>query len=263
MVKSGFIEIWRKNTRGVLVRVFHQHNAILDAAKFQFADLIRGHPLSSPLRAIALGSDGTATTGAETQLGAEVVRAALPPADTDTTTQKNILTGTTIEFRQTFGPGLDFTLREIGLFGDLIQLDTPTVAPILIASQTGGLLTSGTYTVVYTWRNATGETEVSPIATAEITSNIGLIDVAIPVLPIGATTARIYAGIDTPGLSGSTTTQTYAIGAPPLGGPAPSSNTTLLPGTVNQGRLINRAVIADHGYIATDVFTVRSVLLMS
>lgn len=263
MFESGFIEIWRKNKAGLMVCEYHQHNDILDAAKLQFADLIREHPLSSPIRAFALGSNGTATTGAETTLGAEVVREVIPAAGTDTATEKNILTGSTIEFRQTFGPGLTFTLRELGLFGDLIALSNPTVAPEATAVQTGGTLTAGTYTVVYTWKNNNGETEVSPSDTAVITSSVGKIDVVIPALPLGATLASIYAGTGTPALSGTTATATYTISAPPAGGAAPGTNTTVLPGIANSGRLINRAVIADHAYISTDVFTVRSVLILS
>ncbi len=70
----------------------------------------------------------------------------------------------------------------------------PVAAPVLAQSADGTeTLPDTTYYVAHTWKNAVGETMVSPEASILITAGNRL-DITIPALPSGATSASIYAG---------------------------------------------------------------------
>lgn len=264
MIGGGHARLWVMGANGQFVLLRSQHNDIMAIAKDQNADLVRGHPLSSPIRAFAVGSSSTAVTTAQTQLGAEVTRRPIPQAGVNTTTQRNLRVGTEVTFRQVFGPGLDFVLREMALFGDILELSNPSAAPVVTPSESGGTLTAGTYTVVTTWANGNGETQMSPPAMATITGTTGKIDVVVPPLPEQATTTRVFAAPSgTPLLSGTTVTTTYAITAFPAGAPPPAINTAVLAGIPNSGRMINRVVIADATILTSTVFVVESKLIFS
>lgn len=264
MLKSGHAKLWIADSGGRFQLVCDQPNTILTQAKGQDADLLRGHPQSSPLRAFAVGSDGTASSAGQTQLLAEVTRRPVPVPGTDTAQQKNIRTGSDVHIRQVFGPGFSFVLREWGLFGDLVELANPILAPVLTPSESGGLLTAAVYTVVYTWINLTGETAASPPAFAIITGSTGTIAVGLPTLPNTAVTARVFAAPSGPPLlSGTSTTTTYSITAFPVGAAPPAGNTALIPGGPNAGTMVNRVKIADHTILPATVFVAESVLVFS
>lgn len=261
---KGSGTLWICDARGRCRRTMRRDNLIVNGSKFLVADLLRNHPLSSPLQAIAVGSNGAAASSGQTTLLAEVARKALPAADTDTTLAKNLRSGTTIIIRQTFGPGLAFTLRESSLFGDIVALANPTVAPGLTASDTGGTLTAGTYTVVYTWKNNNGETQASPSAQATISSSTGKMTVTLPALPSGATQARVFAGIGSPVLSGTSITTSFVVSAPPAGPDTPPGvNTSLIPGVANSGRMVNRLVWPDASILIDETFTIEKQLVVA
>lgn len=70
----------------------------------------------------------------------------------------------------------------------------PTLAPTLAESADGGeTLPDQEYFVAYTWKNAVGETMVSPEDSFTVTAGNKL-DITIPALPTGATSASIYVG---------------------------------------------------------------------
>lgn len=108
----------------------------------------------------------------------------------------------------------------------------PASAPT-VAVVSGGSCTAGTYLVSYTWVNANGETTRSPDATATTASSNLTINVTIPSLPTGVTSANVY--ISTAGGASSTETRqnivpqtagTYAQTTAPAAGSAyPSTNT--------------------------------------
>lgn len=263
MILRGHVGVWvLDGERWTLAR--ENHNDIMVVAKTQAADLIREHPLSSPIRAMAVGSSATAVNTSQTQLVAEVTRKAIPTAGTNTATQINTRSGSEITIRQVFGPGLVFTLREVGLFADIIELTDPSSAPGLVSSASGGTLTTATYTVGYTYVNNNGETILSPTAAIAVTGPTGKIDVTVPALPSRATATRVYAAPSgTPLLSGSTTTTAYAITSFPAGVTPPVSNTSLIPGLPNTGAMINRAVISDLSVLVGTTFFAETKLIFS
>lgn len=258
------MRLWIRDNDGLFRLSAAFHNDIVLGAKQHNADLMRGHPLSSPIRAFALGSDATPVAVEQTQLVSEVTRKTIPAADVNTSTQVNILIGNELTLKQVFGPGLSFILREVSLFGDIVEIDNPAIAPIVTPSESGGTLAAGTYAVVYTWNNNNGETIASPSANAVIVGSTGKIDVTIPALPATATQARIYAAPSgTPLFSGFTVTTTYAITSFPGGSTPPVTNTAVLPGEPNSGRMIDRAVLADRTILTGTVFTLEVKLIFS
>lgn len=111
-------------------------------------------------------------------------------------------------------------------------VSTPSTAPTLAAAaNAGSTLPAATYYVVYTWANANGETLISPEASQAITSGQQL-NITIPALPAGATSANIYVSTST----GTETRQanitgtTLSISAPLVAGAAKPSSSTI--GTV-------------------------------
>lgn len=264
MLISGVWTVEVFDQWGRVVATQRQENSVMSLVAAQDADLLRAHPRSSPIRAIALGDDGTANTSSLTQLFSEITRKAIPAADVNTAQQQNIRVGSVVTIKQLFGPGLDFTLREAGLFADIIELSNPTVAPVLTPSESGGILTAGTWDVVYTWANNNGETEASPVAQAVIAGSTGKITVEIPALPAQATEARIFIGIGAPTLNGTTTTTDYEATDPSLSADEPPvSNTSLIPGIPNAGAMINRVVFADQAIIASMTCTVTVPLVFN
>ena len=263
MVVRGHMRVWVYE-KGQMVSYRARDNLIMTVAKDQMADLVRGRLLSSPLRAFAVGSNGTAAASNQTQLLAEVTRKAIPPADVNTEQQKNIRSGTEVTIRQVFGPGLNFTLRELGFFGDIVELPNPTESPIITPSASGGTLATGVYEVAYTWANGNGETQAGPSAFATVTGPTGSIAVVVPSLPAFATTTRIFAAPSgSPLLSGTTTTTAYTITAFPSGAAPPLVNTTTLPGIPNSGRMINRVVLGDQTILPSTVFMAEGILVFS
>lgn len=99
----------------------------------------------------------------------------------------------------------------------------PTVVPVLGQSvDAGETLPDTTYYVAYTWKNAVGETMVSPEASLLITAGNRL-DITIPALPSGATSASIYVGTTTGVLKyqANIAITTHSINAPILTVTAP------------------------------------------
>ena len=264
MLVSGCWTLDIFDHQGKVLSSCTRKNAVVSLAATQDADLLRGVLLSSPIRAMALGSDGTATSSGLTQLFAEVTRKAIPVAGVNQTYQKNLRSGVTVTLQQTFGPGLTFTLREAALFADIVELSTPTVAPILTPSESGGLLTAGTYTVVYTWKNNNGETQASPSAQTAISGSTGKITVTVPALPAQATQTRVFVGIGTPVINGTTTTTSYEA-TDPSAGPdePPASNTSLIPGILNSGAMLNRVVFPDQSITSGTTFAITVPLLFN
>lgn len=106
----------------------------------------------------------------------------------------------------------------------------PTVAPTLGQSADAGeTLPDTTYYVAYTWKNAVGETMVGPEASLLIAAGNRL-NITIPSLPAGATSASIYVGTATGVLKYQTnlTTTTTFINAPILTATAPPAANTCI-----------------------------------
>lgn len=92
----------------------------------------------------------------------------------------------------------------------------PSLAPVLGQSADGGeTLPDTTYYVAHSWKNAVGETLVSPEATIIITAGNRL-DITIPALVAGATSSGIYAGTvsGTLYLQATIAITTHSINAP-------------------------------------------------
>lgn len=110
-------------------------------------------------------------------------------------------------------------------------LDDPDTAPTLGQSADGGeTLPDGDYFVAYTWKNAVGETMVSPEETITITAGNRL-DITIPALPAGATSASIYVGTVTGTLyyQANIAITTHSINAPiDTVTPPPVANTCIV-----------------------------------
>jgi flagellar hook-associated protein 1 FlgK len=109
----------------------------------------------------------------------------------------------------------------------------PAAAPTVGAtSVTGGSLAAGTYEVGYTYTNASGETESSPLATVTLGTGQNAITVgALTPLPAGATQVNYYlsqtgatpVALDVSGASGAATTLTAE---PATGAAAPPTSNT-------------------------------------
>jgi hypothetical protein len=260
MERHASLEAWLCRD-GTVLQYQKTHNLILDSAKGLLADLMRGHPLSSVLRAVAIGSDGTTPDIGDAGLLSEVTRLPLPVADIDTATERNVLVaGVTASIYQTFGPGLVATIREVGLAGDIVEIADPTAAPVLAESASGGFLESGTYTVGYSWSNNNGETLLSPTDSIVVTGPTGEITVTLPTLPSTAVTANVYAALDPNPvlLSGSEAGTSYVFGTVPTGQAEPGANTTLIPGIIGSGRFLNRGVFGPFGLTGTETLTIKS-----
>ena len=106
----------------------------------------------------------------------------------------------------------------------------PALAPGIWAI-TSGSLSSRTYYVVFTWKNANGETEISARDSITVGAN-DVLRVEVPKFPAGVTSAEVYAdetsGSET--LQGSITTSGGTFTEPDSGlvaGASPPSSNTL------------------------------------
>lgn len=105
----------------------------------------------------------------------------------------------------------------------------PTTAPSL--SAIAGGLTAGTYRVAYTWKNAAGETMISPVS-SQVVNGSQDIRVAALTLPSGATDIYYYCSFASTGLAlgyqGTGTGAAYDITSLPATNAAavPQSNST-------------------------------------
>lgn len=235
--------------------VSYRPELIVTSGKTLFGDLLREEPLTTALRAIAIGTSNSAPAIGQTILGAEWIRKAVPAAGTNNAGPGaahavNIRSGSQVTIGVSLGPGLDGrTYNEIGFFGSIIELANPTTAPVCTPSTSGGTLAAGTYTVSYSWKNANGETQEVVTTGVVITGSTGSIAVTVPALPAGATHSRIYAAIgasrlritDITGTSFTITTLSGSSGSPS------GSNTTLRPGIIDSGVLFDRALMAQPG----------------
>src|SRR5262249_52475260 len=101
------------------------------------------------------------------------------------------------------------------LFEDITRnVTAPSTGPAAVGSNSGGSLASGTYDVTYTWVNGAGETTESPMTqSSAVVGPNGKVTVTIPALPLGVTSANIYARIhNSPRkLQGNTVTTTFVI----------------------------------------------------
>lgn len=100
-----------------------------------------------------------------------------------------------------------------------MTIPSPTSAPTLGQSVKGGAtIAAGTWYCAYSWKNAIGETLVSPVASIVLTAG-NQIDMTIPALPAGVTSACIYIGTAANALFvqvTSLTLTTFSRSTPPL-----------------------------------------------
>jgi hypothetical protein len=114
------------------------------------------------------------------------------------------------------------TPKKIYIGQPVQQVLDPTTAPTLgQTANTASTLSAGTYYVVYTWKNANGETTISP--RASFTTSAGNeLNITVPAFPSGVTHAVIYVSTT----SGSETKQveitttTHKLTADPIVGTA-------------------------------------------
>lgn len=118
--RAGFTASGRRARagRGRILFDSGKCNLIVTTAKSYLGDLVRGATGSYAFGAMAVGSDTTAPVIGNTQLGSETTRLGIPADGTNTATQKNLRSGTTITIRQTF-TGITGTIGEFGLFGNI------------------------------------------------------------------------------------------------------------------------------------------------
>lgn len=195
----GEVSVWIFHPqRGYAYHVVHEKNLIVDSAKPLVADLLRGDPSASALRAMAFGRDNTAAAGGQTKLVDEFCRVEIPPVGTDVTGSfpklRNIRSSNVVTIGVSCGAGLNTAgnpstnqFKEYGLCGGVIELTAPSSAPTCTPSTSGGSLATGNYDVSYAWISASGETVESPAQTnVNIASgSSGKITVTIPALPSG------------------------------------------------------------------------------
>lgn len=74
------------------------------------------------------------------------------------------------------------------------QVSTPSVAPTVAGAAAATALAAGTYEVAYTYRDAFGETQISPVGSATITAGQKIAVTALA-LPSGVASANIYVSI--------------------------------------------------------------------
>jgi len=254
------------------------HNLVVDASRPFVGDLVRGYSFSSPLRALAIGSNNDGVPGPtdpnnniavqtiDTKLNDEIGsagsptgRAELPVAGTDTTSAKNTISGNVVTLRQLVDPSAAVTVREMGLFGDIPDLTTPTAALTVDSNDTtlGTLPPSTTYHVRFTYYNAAGETagttsggsHTSLTTPSDGGNDNSFVFTAGSSLPAGAVGTKVYGS--TTGSGGAYTlmgmfvgTNTGRVTTPPNGTTAiPTTNNLNAAGEYESGRLFNRAFI--------------------
>lgn len=254
---------------GVPVEHSHVKNLVVNGSRPFFADLMRGAPFSSSIKVIAIGDSATpAPAITQTQLVSERFRTAVAAADTDTPLSANLLdTGggsTKVVLRQELKPfasgaGIGYptsplssqvTIREYGLFGDFIVIADPTTAPSSFTT-TAGAVPAGTYDVKYSWANDTGQTLLSTNSGQIVLGGTAGFSFTLPARPSTAKKTKIY--ISTSGGTyyyyDETTASSYTVTSQPPTGPGgthPGINTSALPGEINTGRMLNRALIGPH-----------------
>lgn len=114
------------------------------------------------------------------------------------------------------------------------SLQNPLVAPTLGTATTGGTLVAGTYWVGYSYKDASGETIVSPATSIVVPggTSTNTVTVTAPALPAGATGINVYfspTSAITLAFNGTSATNTYTVTAPNAGGAvaSPAVNTTV------------------------------------
>jgi hypothetical protein len=94
----------------------------------------------------------------------------------------------------------------------------PTVAPTLTASGSGGTLPAATYFVVFSEKNASGETTVSPVSAGQVITLGQDLVIAYPALQPGNVSRNAFAGTSQAGpftlAASAVTTGTTTISAP-------------------------------------------------
>lgn len=258
------------------------HNLILDTSRPFVGDLVRGNPLSTALRAIAIGTNTNTAIAqsapnnsygvqtVDTKLNAEIGaannpigRAALPASGTSLANSENTISGNVVTLRQIISPASNVIVRECGLVGDLPQISNPSSDTPTVAAVAGGTLANATYYCKYTFANATGETTASKAASATTNSGGGNSTVRVTAatsLPSTASKMRVYANTDNGvnfwyqgEVSG---TNVYNItGAPAFatsGNIPPTTNWTLTAGDYETGRFFNRAFLGPASLTNTD-----------
>ena len=139
----GCLEIWLHDSNGRVCQHQIMHNLIVDTAKTYLGDLLRGATGSTILRAMAIGSGSETPVAEDIILRAEVARLTLPAAEVNTSTQKNLRTGTTVILRQTFGPNVSAVIREVGLFGNIASPPGAVNSGVLLNRAAIGPFTMG------------------------------------------------------------------------------------------------------------------------
>ncbi len=75
---------------------------------------------------------------------------------------------------------------------DTLLVADPTIAPTVNPSTTGGTIPAGTYNVGYSYKNANGETAISPLTPVVLTSSTSSLTASAPTLPPPSTGTRWY-----------------------------------------------------------------------
>jgi hypothetical protein len=263
-IVEGKFNLWLVRNDRIVERL-QTKNMVVNGSRPWMANLGRENPLSSPIRAVAIGTSSTAPALTQTGLVAEVFRKVIPASGTDLPTQANLIVtspNTIVTIRQLMSPfvandgipsaGLvpPVTIREFGLFGDIAEIANPVTAltaPSFSANSSAGNVPAATYNVTYSWSNSVGET-TAPTAYGYNFSNPPNTQfvVTIPAPPSTATQVNLYINGFLYGSTSSNLSnpQITVNTTPPGSGQTPkSTNTSFKPGSLNSGTMINRAII--------------------
>lgn len=122
---------------------------------------------------------------------------------------------------------------------DLTALATPTVAPTLGTAASGGTIPAGSYTIKYSWINASGETLLGPSSVQVTTGSASTITITTPALPSGATGFNAYltAG-GTPGKIGTSATNSVTLTSLSPTGSLPTNNSATIASTIDLTALV-------------------------
>lgn len=134
----------------------------------------------SDASSVAVQVNGAAAQGATSIPVAALAGPILPFGSTATTMGPLIPSGTLLSFAT----------------AGATAIANPTTAPTLTTATTGGTIPPGTYWAGYTWKDAAGETQVSPAASIVVPAGTvtNTITVTAPALPTGATGINAYVG---------------------------------------------------------------------
>ena len=283
---------------GKVVSHERKKNLVVDAARKIVAGLVAGDTnQSSPIKVLAIGSGTTTPIRTQTKLVNEVFRRSLPIYGTNSVGSANYVDTSSSNrykaiFRETLQPHLpnggyggtlktgvnttgDITICEAGLFGNLVELEDPSVTETiaLSTSSTGGSIENGEYVVRFTYINLAGETTLSTnTVSTNIKNSTGTNTITITVNPenfLAAKSVNIYVNKDSGGFKLQKTEEITVYTSllevllteySDSGEIAQEINTTPLPSSIDGGTMFNRILIGPTTLHPNDQIQVESIL---